>query len=97
MPTSVAVLWIITLVVAYLAVPLLVLLLWRIERASQKIKVYTRETRRASAGISKHLAALPALDKTEGLLQGAHALGGDLALGAEAMTSVLARRAGGKT
>lgn len=93
MPAAVTVLWIITLVVAYLAVPLLVFLLWRIVRASHKIERYTRETRVASRGISTTLEALPALDKTEELLQGAHALGGDLALGAEAMAAVLARRA----
>lgn len=95
MSTAVAVLWIITLVVAYLAVPLLVMLLWRIVRASRKIERYTSETHTSSRGIVTHLEALPALDRTEELLQGAHGLGGDLALGAEAMASVLARRAGG--
>lgn len=94
MPTAAFVLWIVTLVVAYLAVPLLVFLLWRIMRASRKIERYTRETRLASQGVSQTLEALPALDKTEKLLQGAHALGGDLALGAEAMAAVLSRRAG---
>lgn len=93
MPTAVFVLWVVTLVIAYLAVPLLVLLLWRIMRASQKIKRYTSETRAASQGVSKTLEALPALNKTEELLKGAHAIGGDLALGAEAMAAVLSRRA----
>lgn len=93
MLTPVAVLWIITLVVAYLAVPVLVILLWRIMRASIKIERYTRETRVASTGIATTLEALPALNKTEELLQAAHGIGGDLAIGAEAMASVLAKRA----
>lgn len=93
MPIAVGVLWTVTLIVAYLAVPLLVILLWRIMRASIKIERYTRETRVASQGITTTLEALPALNKTEELLQGAHSIGGDLALGAEAMASVLANRA----
>lgn len=92
MNAAVAVLWTVTLIVAYLAVPLLVFLLWRILHASIKIERYTRETRVASSGIATSLEALPALDRTQELLQGAHALGTDLALGAEAMASVLANR-----
>lgn len=97
MSSAVAVLWILTLVVAYLAVPLLVVLLWRIVRASQKINAYSRETRLASSGISRHLDALPALDRTEELLKSAHGVGGDLALGAEAMAGLLSRRAQGRS
>lgn len=93
MSAAVAVLWILTLIVAYLAVPLLVVLLWRIARAAHKIERYTRQTRVASRSISTTLEALPALDRTAELLGGAHDIGGDLAVGAEAMAAVLARRA----
>lgn len=94
MPPAVPVLWIVTLVIAYAAVPLLVVLLWRIAHASRKIERYTRATRRSSRGVAAHLEALPALDETERLLGGARDLGGDLALGAEALAGVLARRTG---
>ncbi|CAN5664562.1 hypothetical protein BH24DEI1_BH24DEI1_01870 [soil metagenome] len=94
MPTSVAVIWAVTLVIAYLAVPIVVVLLLRIARAARKIELYTRETRLASQGISGHLEAVVALEQTESLLTGAHAVGGDIALGAEAMAGLLSRRAG---
>ena len=94
MPSSVSAIWTVTLVVAYLCVPLLVVLLVRIVRAARKIEVYTRETRAASQTIVQHLEALPALDQTEALLERAHATGGEIALGAEALAAVLARRGG---
>jgi hypothetical protein len=88
--------WGIGLVVAYLAVPLLLWLLLRIWRAAWKIEHYARVTHLSTQEIVQHLNNIPALNTTEAGLRGANALGKDVATGAEALTALLARRAGGK-
>ncbi|WP_337869587.1 hypothetical protein [Meiothermus sp.] len=88
--------WGIGLVIAYLAVPLLLWLLLRIWRAAWKIEHYARVTRQSTQKIVQHLENIPALDTTEAGLQGANTIGKDVAAGAEALTALLARRAGGK-
>jgi hypothetical protein len=88
--------WGIGLVIAYLAVPLLLWLLLRIWRAAWKIEYYARLTHQSTQKIVQHLENIPALETTEAGLQGANALGKEVAAGAEALTALLARRAGGK-
>lgn len=89
--------WGIGLIIAYLAVPLLLWLLLRVWRAAWKIEYYARVSRQSTQKIVQHLNNIPALDATEAGLQGANALGKDLAAGAEALTALLARRAGGRS
>ncbi|MCL6569550.1 MAG: hypothetical protein ACOYW9_05300 [Deinococcota bacterium] len=93
---SAYVIWGIGLVIAYLAIPLLAWLLLRIWRAAWKIEHYARLTRQSTQRIVQHLQSLPALNTTEQALQEANALAKDVAAGAEALTTLLARRAGGK-
>lgn len=90
------VVWGIGLAIAYLAVPLLLWLLLRIWRAAWKIEHYARITQQSTQKIVQHLENLPALNATEQHLQGANALAKDVAAGAETLTALLARRAGGR-
>ena len=87
--------WGLGLVIAYLAVPLLVWLLWRILRAALKIEHYAKVSRGSTLKITKHLENIAALETTEAGLKGANVLAGDVATGAEALTALLAKRAGG--
>lgn len=93
MPTAVAIVWIVTLVVAYLSLAVIVPLLLRLVHATGKIAAYARETHAASSSIHAHLEALPVLGDTEAMLQDAHGVGGRLAQGAEKLRDVLATRA----
>ena len=88
--------WTVGLVVAYLALPLLLLVLRRILTAAGKIRDYLAGTRAHSRLLPAHLAALAALEQTTVLLGGARTVGGAIADGAEALVGVLLARAGGK-
>lgn len=96
MEPAVTLIWWIGLVVAYLAVPVLVVLLVRVLRAALKIEYYARISRASTKKIAAHLELVPALNITEQGLIGANQLANEVAIGAEALTALLARRAGGK-
>ena len=95
MEAAVSTIWWIGIVVGYLAVPVLVVLLVRVLRAALKIEYYACVTRASSQKIASHLELVPVLNITEQGLIGANALANEVAIGAEALTVLLARRAGG--
>lgn len=95
MEAAVSVIWWIGVIVAYLAVPVLVVLLLRVMRAARKIEHYARTTHASTQKIVQHLNLIPALDTTEKNIAGARQLADEVALGAEALTALLAKRAGG--
>ena len=95
MEPAVGVIWWIGVIVGYLAVPVLIVLLVRILRAALKIEHYAKVSRVATQKIAAHLELVPALNVTEQGLIGANQLANQVALGAEALTALLARRAGG--
>lgn len=95
MEPAVTTIWWIGVIVAYLAVPVLVVLLVRVLRAALKIEHYARVSRAATQKIAAHLELVPALNITEQGLIGANKLADEVAIGAEALTALLARRAKG--
>jgi hypothetical protein len=94
LPASVRVIWWIGVVVAYLAVPVLLILLLHIFRAARKIEHYAKTSRASTLAITKHLETIAALGTTEERLKGANALMGEVAGGAEALKDLLAKRSG---
>jgi len=93
-PTAVYVIWIIVLVVAYLAVPILLKVLSRILFAAQKIEQYAKETRQASQGIRSHIGHAGALVETNKLLTAAHGLADEIGSEGTQLVGELLKRAG---
>lgn len=94
LPAAVSLIWWIGVVVAYLALPVLLVLLLRIFRAARKIEFYAKTSRASTLTITKHLETIAALGTTEQSLKGANALMGEVAGGAEALKDLLAKRSG---
>ncbi len=95
-PTIVYVIWIIVLVVAYAAVPVLLIVLTRILQAARKIDRYAAETRFASAGILTHVSHAPALIETNKLLAAGHSVADEIGAEATTIVQALLNRAGAK-
>jgi tRNA(Phe) wybutosine-synthesizing methylase Tyw3 len=95
-PTAVYVIWIIVLVVAYAAVPVLLHVLTRILNAAKKIDRYAAETRVSSAGIKSHVSHAPALIETNKLLGAAHGVADEIGGEATTIVTALLQRAGAK-
>jgi len=95
-PTAVYVIWILVLAVAYLCVPVLLVVLTRILKAAIKIEVYARETQKASSGIRTHVQNAGLLVETDELLSSAHTVTGGIAGEAVQLVQLLMRRAGGE-
>ncbi len=93
-PTAVYVIWVIVLVVAYLAVPILLKVLTRILRAAQKIDRYAKETRQASQGIRSHVGHAGALVETNKLLSAAHGVADEIGSEGTQLVAELLKRAG---
>jgi hypothetical protein len=93
-PTGVLLIWIVWLVAAFLALPVLANVLLRIVRAARKIAIYTRETNWASASAAENLQSLPLLNESGQLLERAKRSGVEAAAGAREVASIFERRAG---
>jgi hypothetical protein len=94
--TAVYVIWIFVLAVAYLCVPVLLIVLTRILKAAIKIDAYARETRKASSGIRADVKHAGALVETNELLSAAHHVADGIASEAVELVGLLMRRAEGK-
>lgn len=94
LPVAAKAIWAIGLVVAYLAVPVVLVLLIRIARAARKIALYAAETHTATRGILRNLAPLGALTETQSLLGRARDGAEKTAEAAEALSVLLAKRGG---
>lgn len=93
MPPAVTVLWIILLVVAALAVPVVVYLLHRTWSASRSIARYMTEMREAGEGIAANTAHITALGNTQTTAGALLATAGDIDEHAATIESVLTDRA----
>jgi hypothetical protein len=96
MTTAVAVVWIVTLAIAYLALPVLANLLLRIVRSARKIMIYARETSWASAAAAENLVALSELERTGKLLERAERAAGEAADQAAQLADLFERRWGAR-
>lgn len=94
LPSGVITLWWIGVVAAYLAVPVVLVLLLRIYRAAKKIEHYAKASRASTLKITQHLNTIQALGTTQASLKGANTLMGEVAGGAEALRDLLAKRSG---
>lgn len=92
LPYAVKLIWAIWLLIAYLCVPVVLVLLTRIARAARKIAIYADQTRESAVKITEHLEAVAGLDQTVELLTTAVGVSGDIAAGAEKLTATLAGR-----
>lgn len=91
-PGSVEIIWTVVLVVAYLCVPVVLVLLTRIVHAARKIENYARDTKESAVKLTGHLEAVAGLAETEKLLGAAVEVCDDIGGGAETLAGVLAER-----
>ena len=92
LPTAAKVIWAIWLVIAYLCVPVVLVLLTRIVKAARKIAIYAAATEESAVGITVHLEAVSGLSQTEELLSTAVGVCDEIAGGAEKLAGTLAER-----
>ncbi len=93
-PTTVYVIWIIVLVVAYAAVPVLLYVLTRILQAAIKISHYAAATQVSSSGIRSHVSHAGALVDTNKLLTLAHSVSDEIGAEGTTIVQALLSRAG---
>lgn len=91
-PGSVEIIWTVVLVVAYLCVPVVLVLLTRIVHAARKIENYARDTKESAVKLTGHLEAVAGLAETEKLLGAAVEVCDDIGGGTETLAGVLAER-----